>query len=108
MGLVLGILVGIFILGVFFRSANAAGAFAGFAASTIVMIIVKYVTTDVSIWSYSLISILVCLAVGLLVSWIYNKTTGKAYPAPRFTVYHDFKKGLISEEQKERSRARSV
>ncbi|MBF0578719.1 sodium:solute symporter [Erysipelotrichaceae bacterium RD49] len=99
MGLVLGILVGIFILGVFFRRANACGAFAGFAASTIVMIIVKYYATNVSIWSYSLISIAVCLAVGLPASWLYNKMTGKKTDAPQFTVYADFKKGLKTEEE---------
>lgn len=99
MGLVLGILVGIFILGVFFRNANTCGAFAGFIASSIVMIAIKYGGADVSIWSYSLISIAVCLLVGLPVSWIYNKATGRKYPAPRFTVYGDFKKGLYKEEE---------
>ena len=91
MGLVLGILVGVFILGVFFRKANTCGAFAGFIASSIVMIIVKYTMTDVSIWSYSLISIAVALAVGLPASWIYARVTGKTRPAPRYTVYSDFR-----------------
>lgn len=108
MGLVLGILVGIFILGVFFRSANSAGAFAGFAASTAVMIFVKYFATNVSIWAYSLISIAVCLVVGLPVSWIYNKVTGKVNPAPKFTIYSDFKKGLATEEKEAAAKAQAV
>ncbi|WP_082743216.1 sodium:solute symporter [Faecalibaculum rodentium] len=92
MGLVLGILVGIFILGVFFRKANTCGAFAGFIASTVVMVAIKYGGADVSIWSYSLISIAVCLAVGLPASWIYDKVTGHVSDAPAFTVYGDFRK----------------
>ena len=92
MGLVLGILVGIFILGVFFRSANTFGAFAGFIASSVVMVAIKYGGADVSIWSYSLISIAVCLAVGLPCSWLYDKVTGHVSDAPAFTVFGDFRK----------------
>ena len=62
------------------------------------MIYVKYMMTGVSIWSYSLISITVCLVVGLIASWIYNAVTGKKSEAPRFTVYSDFKKGLKEEK----------
>lgn len=90
MGLVLGILVGVFILGVFFRKANTCGAFAGFIASAIVMICVKYMMTGVSIWSYSLISIAVSLAVGIPASWLYDRITGKKSEAPKYTVYGDF------------------
>lgn len=91
MGLVLGILVGIFCLGVFFKSANAFGAYCGFAAASAVMIFVKYFTTGVSIWSYSLISIAVSLLVGLPASWIYTKVTGKKSPRAPYSVYSDHK-----------------
>lgn len=75
MGLVLGILGGIFILGAFTRCANKFGAYAAFIVSTIVMIIIKYkLPADaVSIWSYSLISIAISLVVGIPVSLITNK-----------------------------------
>lgn len=92
MGLVLGILVGIFILGVFFKKANAFGAFAGFFASAAVMVFIKYGTTGISIWSYSLISIAVCLAVGIPASLIYTAVTKKEQPAPASTTYADVKK----------------
>lgn len=92
MGLVLGILVGIFVLGVFFKRANTFGAFMGFAASSIIMILVKYQFTDVSIWSYSLISIAVSIAVGLLCSWLYEKITGKHVEPAQYTTFADFKK----------------
>lgn len=91
MGLVLGILVGIFVLGVFFKRANTFGAFMGFSASSIVMILVKYQFTDVSIWSYSLISIAVSIAVGLLCSWLYEKITGKYVEPAQYTTFADFK-----------------
>ncbi len=92
MGLVLGILVGIFILGVFFKSSNAFGAYCGFAASAAVMIMVKYFATDVSIWSYSLISIAVCLAVGLPASWLWRRLGHDTKEAPAWTTYPDFSK----------------
>ncbi len=91
MGLVLGILVGIFILGVFFKSANAFGAFMGFGAASIVMVLIKYQFTDISIWSYSLISIAISLIVGLLCSWIYTKVTHKQNVVAPYTTYSDFK-----------------
>lgn len=75
MGLVLGILGGIFILGAFTKCANKIGAYAAFVVSTIVMIFIKYKlpAESVSIWSYSLISIGVSLIVGIPVSIITNK-----------------------------------
>lgn len=91
MGLVLGILVGIFVLGVFFPSANSFGAYCGFAAATVVMILVKYGATDVSIWSYSLISIVVSLAVGMPASWIWRKLGKDTSPRLHYTTYADFK-----------------
>lgn len=91
MGLVLGILVGIFILGVFFKKANTFGAVCGFIASSAVMILVKYFATDVSIWSYSFISIAVSLIVGYSCSLIYRKVKHITATAPAFTVIHDHK-----------------
>lgn len=70
MGLILGVLAGVFILGIFTQRGNKYGAYAGLAVSALVMIYVKYgLDSDkVSIWSYSLISIIVSVVVGYIVS----------------------------------------
>ena len=73
MGLVLGVLAGTFVLGVFTKVANTTGAFAAFAVSTVAMIYIKYMMPDVSIWSYSIISIGISLVVGIPVSYISRK-----------------------------------
>ena len=75
MGLVLGVLAGTFVLGVFTKVANATGAFAAFAVSAIAMVFIKYNMPDVSIWSYSIISIGLSLVVGVPVSYISRKLT---------------------------------
>lgn len=73
MGLVLGVLAGTFVLGVFTKVANTTGAFVAFAVSTVAMIYIKYMMPDVSIWSYSIISIGISLVVGIPVSYISRK-----------------------------------
>lgn len=79
MGLVLGILIGTFILGAFTKVGNTCGAVCAFIASSALMIFIKYglpvVAPDftVSIWSYSIISIAVSLIVGIPASIIYRK-----------------------------------
>ena len=87
MGLVLGILGGTFILGAFTKCANKTGAYAAFAVATIVMVCIKYFVpaADVSIWSYSLISIAVSLIVGIPVS-LLTKKKGEV-PAANTTIY---------------------
>lgn len=90
MGLVLGILVGTFILGAFTKVANTFGATMAFIAASLVMIFIKYFVpaADVSIWSYSIISIAVSLVVGIPASIIYRKVKGdKSLPAPFTTIY---------------------
>lgn len=90
MGLVLGILIGTFILGAFTKTANTFGASLAFAAASLVMIGIKYFVPaeEVSIWSYSLISIAVSLAVGIPASVVYRKVTGDtSVPAPYTTIY---------------------
>ncbi len=90
MGLVLGILVGTFILGAFTKVANTFGASLAFVASTIVMICIKYLAPAgaVSIWSYSIISIAVSLVVGIPASLIWRKVKGDtSVPPENTTIY---------------------
>lgn len=92
MGLVLGILVGTFILGAFTKVANTFGATLAFIAASAVMIGIKYFAPAgaVSIWSYSIISIAVSLVVGIPASLIWRKVKGDTTkPAPHTTIYCD-------------------
>lgn len=90
MGLVLGILIGTFILGAFTKCANAFGATLAFIAASAVMVAIKYFAPagTVSIWSYSIISIVVSLAVGIPASILSRKASGdSSKPAPNTTIY---------------------
>ena len=73
MGLVLGVLAGVFILGAFSKKADSKGAYAGFIASAIVVVYLKYFVPEVTYWAYSLITIAICVVVGLIVSKFTNK-----------------------------------
>lgn len=86
MGLVLGVLAGVFVLGLFTKRANLTGAYAGLIASTIVMLVIKYglPAAAVSAWAYALISIGVSVVVGYIVSIL---TGGKQ--APENTTIYD-------------------
>ncbi|PWZ93326.1 sodium:solute symporter, partial [Staphylococcus pseudintermedius] len=87
MGLVLGLLGGIFILGFVTKKANKQGAYAALIVATIVMVCIKYVLPPeaVNYWAYSFISISVSLVVGYVVSLL----TGNKTSAPQFTTIHD-------------------
>ena len=90
MGLVLGILIGTFILGAFTKVANTFGATLAFIAASSVMVGIKYCVPagTVSIWSYSLISIAVSLGVGIPASMISRKMKGDtSAPAEYTTIY---------------------
>ena len=91
MGLVLGILIGTFILGAFTKTANAFGAAVAFAAASAVMVGIKYFAPAgaVSIWSYSIISIVVSLLVGIPASIISRNIKGDhSIPAKNTPIYH--------------------
>lgn len=88
MGLVLGVLGGTFVLGVFTRVATTLGAYVAFAVSAIVIVWVKYTQPEVSIWAYSLITIGISVVVGVIVSFIQRKVTGNNdVPEDRTTIY---------------------
>ena len=91
MGLVLGILVGAFILGAFTKVANAGGTFIAFLAATAVLVFVKYFLPagTVTFWSYSIISIIVSLVVGIPASLLWSKITGKTSEVPEHTTIYD-------------------
>ena len=91
MGLVLGILVGAFILGAFTKMANAAGTFVAFLAATAVLVFIKYFLPPgtVTFWSYSIISIIVSLVVGVPASILWSRLTGKKYQVPEHTTVYD-------------------
>ncbi|HIR88094.1 MAG TPA: sodium:solute symporter [Candidatus Fimimorpha faecalis] len=91
MGLVLGILAGTFVLGCFTKVANSIGAYTAFVVASAVIIGVKYFNLfgpNVSIWSYSIITVAVSLVVGLPVSYISRKILrDKSVPAAHSTIY---------------------
>lgn len=90
MGLVLGILIGMFILGAFTKVANTFGAALAFIAATAVMVGIKYFVPAeaVSIWSYSIISIAVSLVVGIPASLLWTKIKGeRSEPLPNTTIF---------------------
>ena len=91
MGLVLGILVGAFILGAFTKVANAGGTFIAFIAASAALIFVKYFLPagTVTFWSYSIISIIVSLVVGIPASILWSKITGKKTEVPKHTTIYD-------------------
>ena len=73
MGLVLGVLAGIFVLGVFSKNATKIGAYAGFIVSAMVVINLKYNHPEVTSWAYSIITIVTSFIVGNIVSYLYIK-----------------------------------
>ncbi len=90
MGLVLGVLGGTFVLGCFTKVADTFGATVAFIVSSIVIIIVKYTIPEVSIWSYSIITIALSLIVGIPVSYFHRKATGDTTTPPEHsTIYHN-------------------
>lgn len=73
MGLVLGVLAGIFVLGAFSRGATNVGAYTGFIVSVVVVINLKYNHPDVTSWIYSTITILISFVVGTIISIIHKR-----------------------------------
>lgn len=86
MGLVLGVLGGTFALGIFTKRSNTFGAVVAFAVASVLMIIIKYCFPEVSIWSYSIISIGVSLIVGYPASLLYTAARGNKYPVSDYAT----------------------
>ncbi len=68
MGLVLGVLAGIFVLGVINKKATKLGAYVGFITSAIIVINLKYNHPEVTSWCYSIITIGTSVLVGSVVN----------------------------------------
>ncbi|MDO4594487.1 MAG: sodium:solute symporter [Tissierellia bacterium] len=85
-GLLLGVLGGVFALGVFTKKANKTGAFAALIVSSIVIVSLRYFMTDVhiSVWANSLITITTSLIVGYIVSSLTYKQD-----APKYSTIYD-------------------
>ena len=81
MGLVLGVLAGIFVLGVISKKATNIGAYAGFISSAILVVNLKYNYPEVTSWSYSIISIVTSCLIGYIVSLIHIKFKNNASKA---------------------------
>lgn len=89
-GLVLGVLGGIFFLGIFTKKANKYGAYGALITSSIVMVYIKYglPAEAVSIWAYTIISLCVSLVSGYLISHLFKDERSEA---PKFTTVYDIK-----------------
>lgn len=77
LGLVLGALGGVFVLGAFTKKATSLGGYVAFGLSALVVLYLKYFVPDVSLWSYSIVSLIVSLVFGYLVSVIQLMVTKK-------------------------------
>lgn len=89
-GLVLGVLAGIFVLGAFTKKATNIGAYVGFIVSAIVVISLKYYNPEVTPWAYSIITITTSFIVGYIVSLVHLKigVNLKNNNVSEATIYH--------------------
>lgn len=73
MGLVLGVLAGIFVLGAFTKRATNVGAYLGFIVSAVAVINLKYNHPEVTSWCYSIVTIAISCIVGYIASIVHIK-----------------------------------
>ena len=90
MGLVLGVLAGIFVLGAFSKKATKLGAYVGFIVSAILVVYLKYNVPEVTSWAYSLITITTSVVVGQIVSLVQIKVSSvKEQVTEEATVHYE-------------------
>lgn len=99
MGLVLGLLGGVFVLGFASKRANKYGAYGALIVSGIIMVWIKYFLppTAVNYWAYSIISIVVSFISGYVISVL----TGKE-KAPKYTTIYDIPEILADQSWEKR------
>src|SRR5699024_9966570 len=73
-GTFLGLLLGVYLLGMFTRGANAGGSVIGLMAGAIALALV-WAQTDIPHWYYGLFSIGVTFIAGWAVSWYFPSPT---------------------------------
>lgn len=92
-GLVLGVLGGVFALGIFTKRGNEFGALTGFIVSSVVMIILQFVVPDeysISIWANSIVSIFVAFTSGYIASLLTIKSS-QQIKREQYSSFLDFK-----------------
>lgn len=92
-GLVLGVLGGVFALGIFTKRGNEFGALTGFIVSSVVMIILQFVVPDeysISIWANSIVSIFVAFTSGYIASLLTFKSS-QQIKREQYSSFLDFK-----------------
>ncbi|KEI07512.1 sodium:solute symporter [Clostridium botulinum] len=94
-GMVLGLVGGLFGLGVFSKKANSKGALLGFVVAVIVSVGIKYYT-KVNFWAYSIISIAVCMIFGYIFSLMFKEKVKDNIN--ELTIYGISKNDLNGEE----------
>lgn len=72
-GLFSGAISGLFVLGIFSRSANGKGAVVG-GLMSVVLVLVVYVTNATTFWLFSVIGVTSCVAIGWLASKLFPRT----------------------------------
>lgn len=94
-GLVLGVLGGVFALGIFTKRGNEIGAYTGFIISAIVMVIIQFLIPSehsISIWANSIVSIVVAFTSGYIGSLVYEKVSKKEGKREKYSSILDFNK----------------
>lgn len=92
-GLVLGVLGGVFALGIFTKRGNEFGALTGFIVSSVVMIILQFIVPDeysISIWANSIVSIFVAFTSGYIASLLTIKSN-QQIKREQYSSFLDFK-----------------
>lgn len=91
-GIILGLVGGLFVLGILTKKANTKGAIIGFIAGLIISIFVNYFTS-VTFWAYSIISILSVLIIGYISSFFFKDEKGdERENLDHLTIYGSLKK----------------
>ncbi|MGL5649737.1 MAG: sodium:solute symporter [Clostridium sp.] len=95
-GIILGLVGGLFGLGILTKKANTKGAIVGFIVSLVLSVYINYFT-KVDFWAYSIINILTVIVVGYIASFFFkdNKATQRE-DLNKITIYGSLKKNKVN------------